>query len=134
MKTEDEILQETHPMEQSIPLSRQRRARGCRVSESRKRFEDWYEAYAMPLEADWFRRDPEYPDEYKDVQGEWEAWQAGAKSQERELAEARDDRDEYIADLKRKLAEERRELADLRDATVVFRQLPGENTGGEVKK
>jgi len=88
----------------------------------------------MPLEADWFRRDPEYPDEYKDVQGEWEAWQAGAKSQERELAEARDDRDEYIADLKRKLAEERRELADLRDATVVFRQLPGENTGGEVKK
>ena len=34
MKTEDEILQEIHPMEQPIPLSRQRRARRCRVSDT----------------------------------------------------------------------------------------------------
>lgn len=46
--------------------------------EPRKDFEAWFEAEAMPLEADWFKRDTENPEEYDSVivQASWRAWQA----------------------------------------------------------
>lgn len=44
-----------------------------------KKFEEWYEADAMPLESNWFKRDPKYSDDYDNgtTQTAWEGWQAG---------------------------------------------------------
>jgi hypothetical protein len=49
-------------------------------AEERRRFEEWFEADAMPLESDWFRRDPDAPDEYASpsVQCAWRGWAARA--------------------------------------------------------
>jgi hypothetical protein len=51
-------------------------------SAERAAFEAWYEAYCMPGEADWFRRDPEDPDEYDmtNTSSAWAAWQARASA------------------------------------------------------
>jgi len=46
----------------------------------RQAFEAWYEADAMPMEGDWFRRDPDSPDEYESAMTStaWRAWLASA--------------------------------------------------------
>lgn len=46
----------------------------------RKAFEAWYEAYCMPSEADWFRRDVDDESEYHHAitSDAWAAWQARA--------------------------------------------------------
>lgn len=46
----------------------------------RKAFEAWYEAYCMPSEADWFRRDADDENEYHHAitADAWAAWQARA--------------------------------------------------------
>lgn len=45
----------------------------------REQFERWYEANAMPCEADWFRKDKDFPDMYDSygTESAWEGWQAG---------------------------------------------------------
>jgi hypothetical protein len=47
--------------------------------ELRKKFEDWFEADAMPLEAGWFKRDSNFPDLYNDscVEHSWDGFKAG---------------------------------------------------------
>jgi hypothetical protein len=47
----------------------------------RQAFEAWYEADAMPMEGDWFRRDPDEPDEYDSAMTNtaWRAWQAATQ-------------------------------------------------------
>jgi hypothetical protein len=59
--------------------------------DDRARFEAWYEADAMPAEADWFKRDPDAPDEYAHgmTWSAWKAWQE-ATQQERERSKKRD--------------------------------------------
>lgn len=46
------------------------------VEQERELFECWYEADAMPCEGDWFKRDPDEPDEYDspNTHQAWEAW------------------------------------------------------------
>ncbi|MEF3066344.1 hypothetical protein [Pandoraea apista] len=48
--------------------------------DEREAFEAWYEAAAMPAEADWFKREADDPNEYAhgDTQSAWEGWQARA--------------------------------------------------------
>lgn len=48
---------------------------------TRREFEEWYAADAMPAEADWFKRDWEDPDEYDSgtTHCAWKAWQAAIK-------------------------------------------------------
>lgn len=48
------------------------------AQDSRAQFEAWYEANAMPAEADWFRRDPSSQDEYlhEDTRDAWKVWKA----------------------------------------------------------
>jgi hypothetical protein len=45
----------------------------------RKLFEEWFEADAMPCEADWFKRDAQFPDMYKEstVEHSWDGFKAG---------------------------------------------------------
>lgn len=47
--------------------------------QERSAFERWYEGHCLPGEADWFRRDPDEPDEYKHghTSEAWAGWQAG---------------------------------------------------------
>lgn len=47
----------------------------------RKSFEDWYEASRMPCESDWFKRDPDEPDEYFHTStiSAWDGWKAAVK-------------------------------------------------------
>lgn len=49
----------------------------------REAFEAWYEAYCMPGESDWFRRDPEWPDEYEwtHTSEAWNGWKARAATE-----------------------------------------------------
>ncbi len=44
----------------------------------REDFELWYEGHCAPLEADWFKRDSDYPDDYDyfPAQEAWAGWQA----------------------------------------------------------
>lgn len=44
---------------------------------TRREFEAWFEADAMPSEADWFRREDDNPDEYYHgvTHTAWRAWQ-----------------------------------------------------------
>jgi len=54
------------------------------TEQDRKAFEEWFEADAYPLEhSNWFRRDPDHPDEYfsSPVQNAWEAWEAAIRYQ-----------------------------------------------------
>jgi hypothetical protein len=51
--------------------------------DDRASFEAWYEADAMPAEADWFRRYPDGEYVYEDTRDAWKVWQAAVK-QERE--------------------------------------------------
>lgn len=46
--------------------------------DERAEFEEWCEAHLMPAESDWFRREPDEPDEYRNpmIDMAWEAWQA----------------------------------------------------------
>jgi hypothetical protein len=48
--------------------------------QERADFEAWYEGHCLPGEADWFRRDPNEPGEYKHrhTADAWEGWQARA--------------------------------------------------------
>ncbi|CAB4139132.1 Domain of unknown function DUF551 [uncultured Caudovirales phage] len=48
--------------------------------QERSAFERWYEGHCLPGEADWFRRDPDEPDEYKHghTSEAWAGWQARA--------------------------------------------------------
>ena len=61
----------------------------------REAFENWYEANAMPLESDWFRRDFVDPEIYAldFVERSWDGWQggyvAGRASLQSELDEVR---------------------------------------------
>jgi len=45
----------------------------------RQEFEKWFEAWAMPCESDWFRRDPLDSDDYDNstVSHAWEGFKAG---------------------------------------------------------
>ena len=47
--------------------------------ELRKEFEDWFEADAMPLEANWFKRDEQFPDIYAGdyIEHAWGGFKAG---------------------------------------------------------
>ena len=44
----------------------------------REEFEAWYEGHCAPLEANWFKRDSAYPDDYDyfPAQEAWDGWQA----------------------------------------------------------
>ena len=44
----------------------------------REEFEAWYEGHCAPLEADWFKRDSDFPDDYDyfPAQEAWAGWQA----------------------------------------------------------
>lgn len=48
----------------------------------RAEFEAWYEADAMPAEADWFAREKDEPSEYKnaDTASAWRGWQAARRA------------------------------------------------------
>ena len=48
----------------------------------REEFETWYEGHCAPLEADWFKRDSDYPDDYDyfPAQEAWAGWQASRES------------------------------------------------------
>ena len=59
------------------------------------------------------------------VERDVEIWTWGMSNSKRSIGD-KFVRLEKYRDLERELAEARRELADFRDATVVFRQLPGE--------
>jgi hypothetical protein len=50
----------------------------------RAKFEEWYEADAMPGEADWFTRETDDPTEYKHIPTHfaWKGWLARALSEE----------------------------------------------------
>lgn len=63
------------------------------MNELRQAFETWFEASAMPSEADWFRRDPNNPDEYNlsFVAHAWDGFQAGFEVGARQAAKARDE-------------------------------------------
>ena len=45
----------------------------------RQKFEEWYEADAMPAESHWFKRDPQFDDLYEltFVQAAWSGFKAG---------------------------------------------------------
>lgn len=45
------------------------------MSDIRKQFEDWFEAEAMPAEANWFARDEDGFYKLAHVQRVWEAWE-----------------------------------------------------------
>ena len=49
------------------------------MTDLRQAFERWFEASAMPSEADWFRRDSRYPEEYalSFVAHAWDGFKAG---------------------------------------------------------
>ena len=53
---------------------------------SQEEFEKWYESDAMPLEADWFIRDPDETDEYLHgrTQWCWIVWQASREQMKQE--------------------------------------------------
>ena len=59
------------------------------MDKERQRFEEWYEADAMPAESNWFRRDPDAPDEYdrESTCRAWQAWQAASQGKQ-ELLDA----------------------------------------------
>ena len=44
----------------------------------REEFEVWYEGHCAPLEADWFKRDSDYKDDYDyfPAQEAWDGWKA----------------------------------------------------------
>jgi hypothetical protein len=46
------------------------------LKECRKAFEEWFEADAMPLESDWFRKDADGDYAQTHVDQSWSAWQA----------------------------------------------------------
>lgn len=48
----------------------------------RGQFEKWYEAFLMPAEADWFKRDTDFPEMYDsdDVEATWDGWQNGYRA------------------------------------------------------
>jgi hypothetical protein len=50
------------------------------IADERKAFEEWFAAHLMPLEADWFTRDPLYQSDYKHsaVSHAWLGWSARA--------------------------------------------------------
>lgn len=52
------------------------------AQDSRAEFEAWYEADAMPAEADWFAREKDEPSEYKnaDTASAWRGWQAARRA------------------------------------------------------
>jgi len=51
---------------------------GTEPTDERAEFEEWYEADAMPLEADWFKRDEDGDYVLDHVQHYWLGWQAKA--------------------------------------------------------
>lgn len=48
----------------------------------RREFEEWYAADAMPLEGDWFRRDPSNTNDYADdtTDANWRGWKAAYRA------------------------------------------------------
>lgn len=48
-------------------------------SDVRKRFEEWYEADAMPLESDWFAKGEDGNYIHDDTYCTWEIWQAAVR-------------------------------------------------------
>jgi hypothetical protein len=51
---------------------------------SRKQFEAWYEANAMPLESNWFYREKDGGYKLNFVENTWEGWQASRQSSQSE--------------------------------------------------
>lgn len=46
------------------------------LEQQKKKFRDWYEAYLMPAEADWFKLDNDGEYYHADTNLVWQAWQA----------------------------------------------------------
>lgn len=46
------------------------------LEQQKKKFRDWYEAYLMPAEADWFKLDKDREYYHPDTNLVWQAWQA----------------------------------------------------------
>jgi len=74
------------------------------LPELRRQFEEWYEADAMPAEADWFKRyeDGEYY--HSHTHDAWKAWQEAVKREREECA--------YLCDQLFKRAGDADECAD----------------------
>ena len=53
------------------------------MDQMREAFEAWYEGHCAPLEADWFKRDSDFPDDYDcfPAQEAWAGWQASRDAQ-----------------------------------------------------
>lgn len=62
------------------------------MDKERQRFEEWYEADAMPAESNWFRRDPDAPEEYdrESTVRAWAAWQAASQGKQELLRALRE--------------------------------------------
>lgn len=70
----------------------------------REEFEVWFDADQLPCESDWFKRDPDSPDEYlfAPTQFSWDAWQAAQTEMQPEidkLFECQVERGNYQAEL-----------------------------------
>ena len=70
----------------------------------REEFEVWFDADQLPCESDWFKRDPDSPDEYlfAPTQFSWDAWQAAQAAMQPEidkLFECQVERGNYQAEL-----------------------------------
>jgi hypothetical protein len=63
---------------------------------SRKEFEAWYEANAMPLESNWFDREKDGGYKLNFVENTWEGWQAARQSSQSETVSPTADYVSYL--------------------------------------